>query len=287
VRDSRSVAWSPDGDWIAFTALSRAANPLIGWDVYRMDPNRHTVKRLVDALFAKFGNGAPSYEQPAWSPDGQWIAACAEAGDHPGIYVIRSDGHTARRLERGCTPAWSPDGQWIAFTRYDSTGHLQIYRMRADGSAVEGLADTPGSTGAPVWSPGGEWLLFAAAGSTGNRVLYRMRPDGSGLEQVTGDHIRELFDWSPDGEWIVYSAISGERSSDLYRVRLDGTGKQRLTDAPGDDFNPSWSSGPDKSFRGGALLALGLALIAAGMYGRRQRAAGQAGRGHPGTSLNT
>ncbi len=77
---------------------------------------------------------------PAWSPDGRWIAFTAKRkdDDEPQLYVIAPDGGEARRLTKhatGCAaPKWFPDGKRIAFISWVwpdlATDSLQAKRRK-------------------------------------------------------------------------------------------------------------------------------------------------------------
>lgn len=70
--------------------------------------------------------------QPAWSPDGRWIAY-AESAPRIGIglsdssiFIAAADGSHVRRITTGgnydASPAWSDDGTEIRFVRYPCAG---------------------------------------------------------------------------------------------------------------------------------------------------------------------
>src|SRR5215467_5608231 len=79
---------------------------------------------------------------PAWSPDGKWIAFTMR-GD---VWKVPAAGGAAVALTAGPAyhfePAWSPDGRRIAFS-YESTGNLEIGIISADGGAEETVAPSP------------------------------------------------------------------------------------------------------------------------------------------------
>jgi Tol biopolymer transport system component len=130
-------------------------------------------------------------DDPAWSPDGQWIAFTQSRGTAgPGrgsIWIMRADGSEKRQLtshpDNGFDlgPSWSPDGQRIAFQR----GGIAIVTVAT--GAVSYL-DLPGTASQPAWSPDGRHIAFAWRPSepgSGTWELYTVRPDGSGMRLRT------------------------------------------------------------------------------------------------------
>jgi Tol biopolymer transport system component len=84
-----------------------------------------------------------------WSPDGNAILF---ASDHGSLFVVHPDGTGVRRipLETGggfsfaFAPGWSPDGTRIVFSLFlDTTGQVDIYTARSNGSDVVNVTDTP------------------------------------------------------------------------------------------------------------------------------------------------
>jgi Tol biopolymer transport system component/uncharacterized protein YjdB len=130
-------------------------------------------------------------DEPAWSPDGQWIAFTSSrstAGPGRGsIWIMRADGSEKRRLtvhpDNGfdMSPSWSPDGQRIAFQR----GGIAIVNVATGGVTYLGL---PGRAIQPSWSPDGRHIAFAWQRSepgAGDWQLYTVRPDGTGMRLRT------------------------------------------------------------------------------------------------------
>ena len=103
---------------------------------------------------------------PAWSPDGSWIAFTAydiNDGDSE-LHVIRPDGsnHRAIDLSKGASQlSWSPDGLWIAFTTVytESDGpitaiHLSVINPFDDDSESHTLVRDLTDQAAPAWRAG-------------------------------------------------------------------------------------------------------------------------------------
>jgi acylaminoacyl-peptidase len=169
-----SLAWSPDGKWIAFTASHPRAHILVV-------PASGGAARQVST--GDFDHGPPS-----WMPDGQWILA-ARAG--AGICAFRAGGGEIRRLTPPGnyeSPLPSPDGARIAYLARDPKPQAyvvrKLYVMNADGSSAHALSGAlDRDVFDPQWSADSRTVYFLTddAGAT---HVYAARADGS-LRQVT------------------------------------------------------------------------------------------------------
>ena len=95
---------------------------------------------------------------PAWSPDGGWIAFESNRAGMFDIYKIEPDGSNLQRLthERdNYNPTWSPDGQSIAFAANEAK-NIDIYVMNADGGKLKRLTKQAQAETVPTWSSNGE-----------------------------------------------------------------------------------------------------------------------------------
>ena len=97
--------WSADGIRIAYTAFDS-------------EPSQIQVYNLSTGEWRNLTAHPEGAYDPAWSPDGKWIAyVVRERGRHD-VYVMRADGtEPVRVTDTGVNraPAWSPDGQLLAY----------------------------------------------------------------------------------------------------------------------------------------------------------------------------
>jgi len=101
---------------------------------------------------------------PAWSPDGRWIAYFSDATGEYELYVTQSNGtgETRRLTDFGpgrflYFPTWSPDSKSIAF--WDQTGGLFVVGVEKGGPKL--VDKLPGANPVPVsWSSDSNWIAW-------------------------------------------------------------------------------------------------------------------------------
>lgn len=160
-------------------------------------------------------------------------------------------------------PAWSPDGSWIAFRRWAPGGPpgpfnpSRIWVMDADGNVMKQVTDGDGWQESPTWSPmqpgGGHRIAYShkrLAGGYVTGTIRSVRADGSDVRQVTAT-VGQLDDepsWSPDGTRILFVRTGGEAGGDLWLANAAGGGERPLmaADPAGAQRSPAWS--PDGLF---------------------------------------
>jgi dipeptidyl aminopeptidase/acylaminoacyl peptidase len=213
-----SPAISPDGRMVAYTL--RETN----WE-----DNAYETEIWVGdgARVRQLTTGRKSSMQPAWSPDGRWLAFVSDRDAKRQLYRMAVGGGEAERLtsldEDVNAFAWAPDGTRIAFTMNDPVADSVKEREKRFGDLRIEDEDRRFAH---------LHLLEIAS--------RRTRPLTSG-ELVVGS-----FDWSPDGRRIaldhrVSSDPSDNASGDISVVDVTSGRRDLVVGQGGPDSNPRWS----------------------------------------------
>jgi Tol biopolymer transport system component len=165
-----ALSWSPGGDRILF---SRANTPTVHGqffeDLHEYNLVTKEERRVTEGLRAK---------NPAYSPDGHWIAFAYARDGSVNIGVVDSAGGRFRAVtsytygEQVFTPQWSPDGKTILFGLATRDGR-SIASVPFEGGAVTRVITGDGYDCRDArFSRDGKTILYAAD-RTGIFNIYR------------------------------------------------------------------------------------------------------------------
>jgi TolB protein len=133
-----SLAWSPDGSELALTIFNEPGPTHIA--VVSAAPNSRQPGRVVTS---PPGGGL----DPAWSPDGAWLAFASHVGKALEIHVVQPDGSAAQAVTHdgllARSPVWSPDGRHIAYLS-NRGGYFEVWVVEV-ASNQEGAMSAVGS----------------------------------------------------------------------------------------------------------------------------------------------
>jgi Tol biopolymer transport system component len=215
-----SVAWTPNGDEIVFTAggffaerILRVSleggdpHPVAGagenaasasvqanrmaylqmtspsWDVWRLPGRTSRRDRVPEKLIA---SSRADYN-PDYSPDGRKIAFTSNRSGAENVWVCDADGSHPIQLTSfesySGSPRWSPDGRRIVFDSIEA-GDWNLYVVEADGGIPRRLTRESSDDYRGVWSGDGRWLYFAS-NRNGHPQIWRMPAEGGQAVQVT------------------------------------------------------------------------------------------------------
>jgi dipeptidyl aminopeptidase/acylaminoacyl peptidase len=179
------------------------------WHIWTLNVRTGKAKQLTD-------HKVYDERDPAWSPDGKWIAFTSNRSEDPDfnrdaidIYVMPSEGGEFRKIDVPIGgKSWfnySPDGKWIAYLGTEEDGEWYknqgVWIVPADGSSASRnltekydlhiAPDVINDLGSPefmppTWSLDGSRLYFQAA-YHGSSMLMSIRSDGEDLQTIIGE----------------------------------------------------------------------------------------------------
>ena len=241
-------SWSPKGDAIVYTTLSRRGTAIMFNDCLKVVGCKYRPVKLLSSNISAAGisKNFLSVSGGTWFPKGHKLIVTLSRRGNSDLYefdrlkrkVIRLTTHRAIDT----VPDLSPDNQHLIFVS-DRSGHEQIYYLKLGTKIPFQLTFGRGSSSDPVWSPDGTLIAFSKI-SSGHSQIHLMDPfTGEDNFLTRGRFNSEQPSWSPDGRQIAF--VSSSTGVDkLYIMFIDGTGRRRLTRTPRDfeEGGPSWTA---------------------------------------------
>jgi tricorn protease len=151
---------------------------------------------------------------PAWSPDGKWVAYFSDESGEYQLFLKSPDGMgEPKKISLGTPPSfyynpvWSPDSKKLAYT--DKRLNLWYVDL-AKGTPVKVDTDTydaPERTLDPVWSPDSRWIAYSKALTSRMHVIFAYSLEQSkGLQLTDGLSDARFPAFDQKGQYLYFTA---------------------------------------------------------------------------------
>ncbi|HZT57734.1 MAG TPA: PDZ domain-containing protein [Pyrinomonadaceae bacterium] len=187
---------------------------------------------------------AAAERDPAWSPDGKWVAYFSDESGEYALHLRDQSGMgEARRIDLGqppsffYSPRWSPDSKRIAYTdKRMNVWYVDLDRpvpVRVDSDIYE----LPFHTLDPAWSPDGKWIAYTKQLANHLHAVFLYSLEQKKSYQVTdgmSDARYPVFDHSGKylyfaastdlgqaNSWLEMSSINRPFTRSVYMIVLD------------------------------------------------------------------
>lgn len=226
---SDNLAWSPDGQWIAY----RHADPFRRSGLRAVQPSGegdHAVKNAVLAL-----DGSLS-----WSPDGSKLIYSqydrfGPYFEYNDLYLYDLKSHKEERLtwgQRAYNPAFTPDGRFVLFAQAGQGDQTpSIAKLDPATGKITTIQKFDANTVVDTFAlaPDGSQLALSIWKRPGYLDIYTLPAGGGQLNSITQDQNEDFRpSWSPDGQYVLFDSIRDDVFN-LYAYRLADGQFSRIT----------------------------------------------------------
>jgi tricorn protease len=202
----------PAGDQIANANISptgaRAVFESHG-EIFTVPVEHGDIRNLTNTV-------AVEERDPAWSPDGKWIAYFSDESGEYALHLRQQDGMgEVKKISLGdhptffYAPTWSPDSKKIAY--YDKKGQLWYLDIEAGKPILVDTNPFDGGGFNPSWSPDSRWLTYTRQLDSALQAVFIYGIEDKTAHQITdglSDTNSSAFDKS--GKYLYFLASTDD-----------------------------------------------------------------------------
>ena len=277
--DMTTLAWSPSGNEVWFTASPRP-NDVSAWTLraVSLDGKERVIfssagtalaildifrdgRALVATTVARMGcscvpGGAAQARELSWldgsapealSSDGGWVLLSEMlrgAGKSGSIYLRKTDGSDAIRLGDGYGEDLSPDGKWVLATPVGTRQHWIIVPTGPGSPRTL----PPGALVARLeanFLPNGRQIVFGGREKDHGARIYVQDIDTGSIRAISPENVGTAGLSTSDSRYVI-----GRTQNQLFKFAVDGSAPIPLASLDPDDVPLQWSTTESHSTSG-------------------------------------
>ena len=241
------------------TGVSKKVNIHLSGD---LPATRAHFEKVADQIQA--ASISPTGARAVFEARGEILTAPAEKGD------IRNLTHTTTVAERD--PAWSPDGKWIAFFSDESGEYaLHLVDQSGLGEVKKiNLGNPPSYFYGPTWSPDSKKIAYTDKRLNLWYVEIEKGKPVKAATEIFDDPSSAMNEaWSPDSKWLTYTRYLPSHEHAVFVYSLENSKESQITDGTADARFPVFDkNGKTLYFTASTDLGLGIAWLDLSSYQR-------------------
>jgi tricorn protease len=168
-------------------------------EIFTIATDRGDVTRVTNSYFRD--------TDPAWSPDGKWVAYVSDQTGRPEVWVAGTDGMGAKKLSdldsEKLTLNWMPDSKSVLYTTSDHK--LNSVNVETGQTRTLSTNDSSGISGVTV-SPDGAWIAYNKADHDFRQHVYFLAAAGGQEHRLPDDLQYASYDarFTADGKKLIF-----------------------------------------------------------------------------------
>ena len=182
------VTWSPDGQWIALEAESKASER----SIYVIPINRPRKATKIHTIQLKVKGEVLNAQNPAWSPDSKFLAFSGENGEWHAIGLFNVETHEITWLNESVgddtQPAWSRSGETIGWVHAE--GARTSFQFKERSGEIKQVSVGAGVHYLPQFTSDSVVILYEDSSHPCD--LWKINLEGASLQQLTNSLPEEL-----------------------------------------------------------------------------------------------